>query len=66
MMKTRKTRKPAAIQPVEGVSFDRETRDFVVYVAGELVGFAATPVEANERYHAALTARTQFAARAVA
>ena len=39
--------------------FDRETRDFAMYLDGELVGFARTPREAedtlNELVHEILT-----------
>jgi hypothetical protein len=58
---TRKARapKPQIATPTEGIVYDPETRDFAIYLDGQIVGFARSYLEADATLSAVKTARAK-------
>jgi hypothetical protein len=60
---TRTTRKARAPKPqiatTEGIVYDPETRDFAIYLDGQIVGFARSYLEADAILSAVKTERAK-------
>lgn len=58
----RKSR-PQPARPTTGIQFDRSTRDWAIYLDGDLIGYRASPLDAQAHLDEQQSRRAALAGR---